>query len=168
MAEGRAGNSITRIPRAMAPEVTMTTFSPPACSSATCAQTRSSTSLRRAPSSPATIEDPSLATTVMAQSSRVEFELEVADDHLVARLEPGPLQRRDHSDLAQAPLEIVESLGVLQIVPRDQQLDAAAGDAKSPIPLRGHVKALLLSGPVDAMLGFELAVGGRDGRRLFG
>ena len=39
----------TRMPRAIAPEVTMTTFSPPPCSSATWAQTRSSTSLRSAP-----------------------------------------------------------------------------------------------------------------------
>src|SRR3954452_8318007 len=111
MAEGRADSSITRIPRAMAPEETMTTFSPPACSSATCAQTLSSTSLRRAPSSPATIEEPRLATTVMAQSSRVEFDLEVADVHLVPRLKPRPLQRLDRSDLAQPLLEIVETLG---------------------------------------------------------
>ncbi len=48
--------------------MTITTSSPPSCSSATWAQTLSSTSARSAPSSAATIEDPSLATTVMALS----------------------------------------------------------------------------------------------------
>ena len=55
---------ISRMPRAIAPEVTRTTFSPPACSSATWAQTLSSTGARSSPSSSATIEDPSFATTV--------------------------------------------------------------------------------------------------------
>jgi hypothetical protein len=44
----------------------MATFSPPRLSSATCSHTLSSTPERNAPSSSATIADPSLATTVMA------------------------------------------------------------------------------------------------------
>ena len=53
------------MPRAIAPEVTITTSSPPSCSSPTCEQTLSSTSARSAPSSAETIEDPSLATMVI-------------------------------------------------------------------------------------------------------
>src|SRR5262249_36947534 len=132
-----------------------TTFSPPACSSATWAQTLSSTSVRSSPVSPATIEEPNLATTVMAPSSRVEFELEVADDHLVPGLEPGPLEGGDDTDLAQAALQVVERLVVREVVPRDQQLDAAAGDPEAAIALGGDVEALRLAGPVDAVLGLE-------------
>src|SRR3954453_8063494 len=54
------------MPRAIAPEVTITTRSPPCSSRATCSQTESSTSVRSSPSSAATIEDPSLTTRVMA------------------------------------------------------------------------------------------------------
>src|SRR4051794_21768025 len=168
MAEGRPRSSITRMPRAIAPEVTMTTFSPPACSSATCAQTRSSTSLRSAPSSPATIDEPSLATTVIAPSSRVELELEVADDHLVAGLEAGTLQCGDHPDLPQPALQIVECLGVLEIVPRDQQLDPPPRHAETAIALRDYVEALLLAGAIDPVLGFELAIARGGGRCLLG
>src|SRR3954451_11654838 len=101
----------------------MTTFSPPACSSATCAQTRSSTSLRSAPSSPATIDEPNLATTVMALrvrrhpaspstaatnpaagSTGIELEFDVSHDHLVAGLETRPAKLGDHADLAQPSL----------------------------------------------------------------
>src|SRR4051794_13796588 len=145
MPEGRAESSIPRMPRAIAPEVTITTFSPPACSSATCAQTRSSTSLRSAPSSPATIDEPSFATTVMAPSSRVEFEFEVAHHHLVPGLEPGALERRDHTDLPEPALEVVECLGILEVVSRDQQLDAATGHPEPPVALRDDIEALLLA-----------------------
>ena len=54
------------MPRAIAPEVTITTRSPPRSSAATCSQTESSTSARSSPSSAATIEEPSLTTRVMA------------------------------------------------------------------------------------------------------
>src|SRR5690349_5238744 len=66
IARGRAGSSISRMPRAIAPEVTITTRSPPCSSRATCSQTESSTSVRNSPSSAATIEEPSLTTRVMA------------------------------------------------------------------------------------------------------
>ena len=58
------------MPRAIAPEVTITTRSPPCSSSPTCAQTESSTSARSSPSSAATIEEPSLTTRVMAGKCR--------------------------------------------------------------------------------------------------
>src|SRR4051794_3371161 len=66
IARGRTGSSISRIPRAIAPEVTITTRSPPRASALTCAQTESRTSVRSSPSSAATIEEPSLTTRVMA------------------------------------------------------------------------------------------------------
>src|SRR5262245_23786418 len=156
MAEGRRPRSRTRMPRAIAPEVIMTTFSPPTCSSATWAQTLSRTSVRSAPSSPATMDEPSFATTVMAPSSRVELELELADDHLVAGLEPGPLKLGDHPDLTQPTLKVIQSLRVLEVVPGDEQLDAPPGHPESPVALLNHVEALLLSGSVDLMLALEV------------
>ncbi len=54
------------MPRAIAPEVTITTCSPERFSAATWAQIESSTSARSSPSSAATIEDPSLTTRVTA------------------------------------------------------------------------------------------------------
>src|SRR5262249_6502648 len=158
---------------AIAPEVTMTTSSPPACSSATCEQTRSSTSLRIAPSSPATIDEPSFATTVMARQRvrairlrqqtaarrplRVQLELQIADDHLVAGLEPDPPELGDHADLAKPPLQVVDRLLVLEVVPRHQQFDPTTEDAEPALPVRDHLEALLGTGTVDAMLGLEPA-----------
>ena len=60
------------------------------------------------------------------RSGRIELELELPHHHLVAGLEAGPLKLGDHADLAQPSLEVIQSLGVLEVVPRDQQLDAAA------------------------------------------
>src|ERR671911_496327 len=61
---------MTRIPRAIAPEVTMATFSPPRFRSATCPHTLSSTAARSSPSSSATIAEPSFATTVTSRECR--------------------------------------------------------------------------------------------------
>ncbi len=60
------------MPRAIAPEVTITTRSPERSSALTCAQTESSTSVRREPSSAATIDEPSFTTSVMAGKSTSE------------------------------------------------------------------------------------------------
>ena len=46
-------------------------------------------------------------------------------------------------------------------MPGDEQLDAPAGDAEPAVAVRHHVEALLLAGPVDAVLGLELLRGGR-------
>src|SRR5262249_12433084 len=145
-----------------------------ACSSATCLQTRSSTSERSAPPSPATIEEPSFATTVIAAECRlgarsacrrlsgVEHGLELADDDLGPRPEAPPPERRDYADLPKAALQVVERLGVLEVVARDQQLDATPGHAESPVALGGHVEALVGARPVDAVLGLEFARSLRD------
>src|SRR5690349_5131558 len=57
------------MPRAIAPEVTITIRSPDCSRAATCSQTPAMTSARRLPSSAATIDDPSLTTTVMGPAS---------------------------------------------------------------------------------------------------
>src|SRR4051812_38755568 len=104
----------------------------------------------------------------MAPSSRVEFELEVADDHLVTRLEAGPLERRDHPDLSKTAFQVVEGLRVLEVVAGHQELDAPAGNAKATVALRHHVEALLRSRAIDAVLGFEAIVPRRDRGDLIG
>lgn len=58
------------MPRAIAPEVTITTRSPLRSSALTWAQTESRTSARSDPSSAATIEEPSFTTSVMAGKSK--------------------------------------------------------------------------------------------------
>src|ERR1700710_2494206 len=60
------------MPRAIAPEVTSTTCSPPRLSAPICAHTESSTSARNDPSSEATTELPSFTTSVMAGKSTSE------------------------------------------------------------------------------------------------
>src|ERR1700761_2088408 len=72
MARGRSLRSSRRIPRAIEPEVTIATGSPPRSNALTCAHTESSTSVRSEPSSAATIEDPSFTTSVMAGKSKSE------------------------------------------------------------------------------------------------
>src|SRR5690348_5466615 len=119
MARGRTGSSISRIPLAIAPEVTMTTRSPPCSSAATCPQTESRTSVRSSPSSAATIEEPSFTTSVMqgslgahpAPAGRschldMKLELVLADAHVVARLEAGVAQGRNHPDLQEPLLQV--------------------------------------------------------------
>src|ERR1700704_4744512 len=64
MARGRSGRSSWRIPRAIAPLVTITTASPAVWCAATVAHTRSRTSRRNSPDSSATMLDPSLSTNV--------------------------------------------------------------------------------------------------------
>jgi hypothetical protein len=59
---GRAARSIRRIPRAIAPEVTITTWSPAWWRSATAAQIGSMTSVRTSPVGSATMLDPSFTT----------------------------------------------------------------------------------------------------------
>jgi len=62
IAVGRAVRPRTRVPRAIAPLVTIATSSPPARAAATAAQIRASSSARNSPSSVATIAEPSLIT----------------------------------------------------------------------------------------------------------
>ena len=61
---GRTAKRMSCMPRAIAPLVTMTISWPSARRRATSSQTRPTTSTRSAPSSCATIEDPSLTTSL--------------------------------------------------------------------------------------------------------
>src|SRR4051812_33872013 len=125
------------MPTAIAPLVTTTTSTPARRSAATCSQTRSSTSSRGAPESSATIEEPSLMTTrrktARSLRTRMELEHDAADLHVVARLEPGLLERADHPDALERPLHVRERLVVLQVVARDQPVDAAPHDPEGPV-----------------------------------
>src|SRR4051794_12205465 len=135
MADGRTGSAIARMPIAIAPEVTITTWRSRLRCSATCLQIDASTSRRTAPSSSATIADPSFATTTpmegegysaLERHTGVQLEDDAAYLHVVARLEALRLERADHSEQAQALLDVAERLFVVDVVALDQPLDPAA------------------------------------------
>src|SRR4051794_37085152 len=99
------GICISRMPRAIAPEVTRTTESPPSYSAAAWSQTPRSTSSRTSPRASATMLEPSLTTIVLTprtlgaeRRSRIELEHHAADLHVVAWLEARRLERADHAD----------------------------------------------------------------------
>src|SRR5690348_16412006 len=95
------------IPRAIAPEVTTITSTPPACSAATSSHTRATALSRNAPSSSATTEEPSLTTaTDMSRGTlvaRIELEDGARDLDVVAGFEARALERRDHAHPLQPP-----------------------------------------------------------------
>ena len=55
----------------------------------------------------------------------VELEDHAADLDVVAGLEARRLERADHAHAAQAPLDVGERLLVVEVVAREQPLDAA-------------------------------------------
>ena len=148
MARGRTGSSITRIPRAIAPLVTITTSSPARCSAAASSQIAARTSARSSPPSSATMLEPSLTTVrPWAQDKRcrsrpgealaltgVELEDDARDLDVVAGLEARGLERADHAHRAQALLDVGERLVVVEVVAREQPLDALAATRKRPPP----------------------------------
>src|SRR5438046_306616 len=108
MARGRVSRPMSRMPRAIAPEVTSTTFSPSACRISTCPHTQSRTSARSEPSSPATIEEPSFATTVpegVAPPLDVEALIPRRAVHRVLELEAALRGRRGPGHLGRDPGE---------------------------------------------------------------
>src|SRR3954465_13567896 len=99
------------MPRAIAPEVTMTMSTPSRCSAATSSQTRAITASRSSPESSVITEEPSLTTAAgigrsvdesagapvqgtppdrLEGSAGVELEDDAADLDVVAGLEPRP------------------------------------------------------------------------------
>src|SRR5437588_6297430 len=117
---------MSRMPRAIAPEVTSTTESPSRCRTATCSETEASTSSRTSPRWSATMLDPSFTTVVLIsakvmcaadgsakRSRRVELEDHSADLHVVARGEARSLERDDHPDCPEAVLDVRQRLLVL-------------------------------------------------------
>ena len=61
----------------------------------------------------------------------MQFELLLADPHVVARLKAGLPQRRDHARSRPALLQVGERLFVGEVMALEEQLDAAAGDRGS-------------------------------------
>src|SRR5436190_18799455 len=170
IAEGRIGISIRRMPRAIAPEVTITTESPRLYSSAAWSQTVLRTSRRTSPASSATMLEPSLTTNVLTvpkgkppalgaeRRARVELEHHAADLDVVAGLEAGRLERADHADRAQALLEIAQRVLVADVVPRHEALDASPRDPEGAVAGALDREALAGARPVDAVLD-ELRLG---------
>ena len=74
---------------------------------------------------------------------------------------PARSQGRDHADLAQPSLQVVEGLLVGEVVTRDQHLDAAASDPPAAVAVRLDLEAPLLAGPVDPVLGLSRLAGRR-------
>src|SRR4051794_11663350 len=146
MARGRIGRSSRRIPRAIAPEVTMITSSPAAWRTATSSQRAASTSARTSPASSATTLVPSLTTTRMAL-----FKLEghAADLDVVARLEAGGLERAADAERFQALLEVLERVGVADVVAGDEAVDALAGHAEHAGARALHVELATGAGAED-------------------
>src|ERR1700739_862639 len=111
-----------------------------------------STSMRSSPSLPATTLEPSLTTIRFTTGSLfgparrparavvrlggVELEGDAADLDLVARLEARPPEPPDRPDAPQPPLEVVHRVLVLDVVAREQHLDAAPPHGERAGPQR--------------------------------
>src|SRR5207249_10054442 len=72
--------------------------------------------------------------------ARVELEHHAADLDVVPRSEPSCLERPYYADRPQPALEIGERLLVRRVVPRDQPLDAHAGDAERALAGLAHLE----------------------------
>src|SRR5213592_4936009 len=98
----------------------------------------------------------------------MQLKLVLADPHLVALLEAGVAQRRNHPHLGESLLQVGERFGIGEIVALEQHLDPPPLDPKGSFPLALYPVALLSTRAVDAMLGLELrrsAIWWRDRRR---
>src|SRR5688572_29537845 len=124
-----------RIPRAIAPEVTITTSSPASWRRATSAQTPSTTSARSSPPSSATMLEPSLMTMRRAtvrlelpeRGPRVELEHRSCKLNVITRLKSGLFERADHAHLPEPLLDVAQGLLVLDVVPSEQPLHRRPG-----------------------------------------
>src|SRR4051794_31197119 len=116
------------MPRAIAPDVTMTTSTPSRCSAATSSQMRAITERRSSPLSSATTEEPSLTTTAgirgrLERRAGVQLEDDAADLDVVAGFEAGGLERGDHAHASEPLLDVRERLLVLEVVAGDEAGD---------------------------------------------
>src|SRR5947208_1136349 len=173
IADGRIGSPIARIPTAIAPDVTITTWRPCSRWRATSAQIDARTSRRTSPCSSATIAEPSFATTTLTGMSlrvpiradvaagraspperraRVELEHDARDLDVLAGLETRRLEGADHSEGAEPVLDVAQRLLVLDVVARDQALDPAAADPVDPVGHALDAVAVVGARAIDAML----------------
>src|ERR671928_94463 len=113
---------MTCIPRAIAPLSTTTPSPPAAWRRATSSQTRASTLARSMPVSSATMLEPSLMTkrAIAPGLSRMQLEHDAPDLDVVARLEPGRLERAHDAHPVQAPLDVRQRLLVVEVVAGEQ------------------------------------------------
>src|SRR5579884_3166361 len=94
----------------------------------------------------------------------VEVERHTRDLHLVAGLEARTLEGADHADPAQPPLQVPERVLVVEVVAREQPLDAAPADAEAVLAGPLHGVAAVGGGAEDAVLGQRLELGNVRGR----
>src|SRR4051812_33821113 len=125
------------MPRAIAPDVTTTTSTPEECSAATSSQIRATTESRSAPVSSATIDEPSLTTATGTVLGGIQLEDDAADLDIIARFEPGALQRADHAHPSQPLLDQRLRLLVLEVPAHDQAIDGVTGDDPATIRAAG-------------------------------
>src|SRR5947199_410182 len=71
-------------------------------------------------------------------SPRIELELDSGDLDVVSRLEPLGLERPDHPNAAQAPLQMGQRFVVVEVVACHQPLDAGAGDPPAVLTAALH------------------------------
>ena len=84
---------------------------------------------------------------------RVELEDDAGDLDVVAGLEPGRLQRADHTEPAQTALEVRERVLVVEVVARDQPLDASPLDDEAALVVLRDAEAAARRRAEDAVLG---------------
>jgi len=71
----------------------------------------------------------------------------------IARLEPFPLERVDHADASQSPLQVSERFLIVEVVARHQALDPATADTEAPVADPLDPPAAVGAGAKDAMRG---------------
>src|SRR4051794_18384836 len=91
----------------------------------------------------------------------MQLELLLPDAHLVAGLKAGGAQGGHDAHLVEAGLQVAERFLVGEVVPLEEHLDPAAGNAKGAVLLTLHPVAALTGRPIDAMLDLELPCRGR-------
>src|ERR1700753_1682779 len=106
------------------------------------------------PSSAATMLEPSFTTTQVTRSRlRIQLEGHAGDLDLVAGLEPLGLERAQHPDALEPPLEVRQRLLVVEVVTGQQPLDPLAGDREAGLAGAPHRVAARRGGPEHPVLG---------------
>src|ERR1700738_5162647 len=113
------------------------------------------------------IPDSSLSLGAGILHAGVELERHPRDLDIVAGLKPLGLERPDHADPAQPPLEVSERILVVEVVTRDQPLDPRTADPVLPLPDLPHRVAPVGCRPEHLMLGEfgDIGRGPREARQ---
>src|SRR5947209_18060192 len=89
----------------------------------------------------------------------VQLERDARDLDIVSGLKPLRLERGDDADPAQPALQVSERVLVVQVVPRDQPLDASAADPVAALAELFHLIRPRLRRPEHSVLGQVLRAG---------